>query len=147
MIEILIKYATIYEKDNINMKFPSYFPKGCPPQGAKNIEYEAYRICKNKNILREDFLSYYQLGLAKDSKNIKKYGISLDTNREHLIGLLGLPAQKNRGMKCVAKGITKKNLGVVLLTPSSQYQSHLTWWLKEDADPENYFKCDYIKGE
>ena len=73
MIEILIKYATIYEKDNINMKFPSYFPKGCPPQGAKNIEYEAYRICKNKNILREDFLSYYQLGLAKDSKNIKKH--------------------------------------------------------------------------
>lgn len=134
-------------KKGKDMKFPDYFPKGCPPYEAKNIEYEAYRICKDKNIVREDFLSYYQLGLAKESNNIKKYGVSLDFNREYLIGMLGLPAQKNKNMKCVAKGITKKDLGVVLLTSSARSSSHLTWWLKENADPENYFKSDYIKGE
>ena len=129
------------------MKFPDYFTNGCPPKEAKNIEYCAYRICNDKIIAHTDFLSYYELGLAQKSNNIKKYGISLNTERDTLIAMLGMPAQKNRDMKCVAKGITKEDLGVSMFTPSKDSSTHLTWWLKEGAEPEKYFECDYLKGE
>ena len=45
------------------------------------------------------------------------------------------------------EGITKEDLGVSMFTPSKDSSTHLTWWLKEGAEPEKYFECDYLKGE
>lgn len=129
------------------MKYPNYFPKGCPPKEAKDVEHIVYRICKNKELTHADFLSYYELGLLPNSNDIKKYGISLDMERDRLIAMLGMPSLKNKNMKCVAKGITKKELGVSLQTPSKASTSHITWWLKDGADPEKYFRSDFLKGE
>ncbi len=129
------------------MRYPNYFPKGCPPKEADNTERIVYRICKDANINHTDFLSFYEMGIMQNSTDIKKYGISVNKNKDELITLLGMPSQKNKNMKCIAKGITKKDLGVSAQTPSNTMPSHITWWLKENADPENYFKCDYLKGE
>lgn len=129
------------------MKYPDYFPKGCPPKEANQIEHIVYRICKNKEVSHSDFLSFYEMGLLPNSNDVKKYGISLDLNKEQLVAMLGMPAQKKRNMKCVAEGITKKELGVSLKTPSARSSSHITWWLKSGATPEDYFKCVFVKGD
>ena len=119
------------------MSYPDYFPKGCPPRDAKNIEITAYRICKNNVVTHDDFLSHYQLGLAPNFKDNIKYGVSLLSDKEKALNMLRLPRFNN---KYIAEGITKKGLGVIKNTPTKQIGNvHYTWWLKNDTRPENYF--------
>lgn len=128
------------------MSYPDYFPKGCPPRKAKNVEIEAYRICKDEIVTHSDFLSFHEEGKLAYLDDIKKYGVSLDKDEDTLKAMLKMPSFKKQNKKCIAKGITKKDLGVVLETPSAS-STHLTWWLKVDSKPEKYFQCCYKKGE
>lgn len=119
------------------VSYPNYFPKGCPPKDAKNIEMLAYRICKNNVISHDDFLSHYELGLFPSFGGDIKYGVSLISDKEKAINMLRLPRFSK---SYVAEGITKKGLGVVKNTPSKQHgNAHYTWWLKNNTQPEIYF--------
>ena len=119
------------------MSYPDYFPKGCPPRDAKNIEITAYRICQNNVVTHDDFLSHYQLGLAPLFNGDIKFGVSILSDKEKAFNMLRLPRFSN---KYIAEGITKKGLGVVKNTPTNQFGDvHYTWWLKEGTTPEKYF--------
>ena len=118
------------------MSYPNFFPKGCPPKDAKNIEIIAYRICQNSVVTHDDFLSHYQLGLAPSFNSDIKYGVSILSDKEKAFNMLRLPRFSNKN---IAEGVTKKGLGVVKNTPTKQLGNvHYTWWLKEGANPEKY---------
>lgn len=118
------------------MKFPEYFPEGCPPQNAEPESIEAYRLCKTESITRVDFYSFYELG--KNIKgNINGYGVSVIGNYGEASTLSKMPTHKKEYLAC---GVTDPDCGVVLRTPSRNLSSHITWWLYEDATPEKYFK-------
>lgn len=128
------------------MRYPNYFPKGCPPKDAKNVEIDVYRMCKNSKVSHSDFLSYYELGKAKDLSDLRVYGISLDKDFEKIKAMMGMPFAKHNNFNCIAKGITKKGMGKILATPSNNSRTHITWWLKEGSTPEEHFTCCYRRG-
>ena len=127
--------------------YPEFFPKNCPPIEAIDEEIESYRLCPNNEISHYDFLSFYELGKLKHSNDIKKYGVSLLTDYQQSIAMLGMPKYKKSNNKYIAKGKTAKGLGVVLRTPSKDLSTHITWWLKINSQPENYFSIVYNNEE
>lgn len=117
------------------MDFPAYFPQGCPPSDAQEKELIAYRLCKSNPVVISDFYSYYQLRL--DFNGVNGYGVSLFTDLNEAITLKKMPAHKN---EMLAKGVTSHLCGLMKETPTRRFSSHITWWLYEDARPENYFQ-------
>lgn len=118
------------------MRFPDYFPEGCPPSEAISKEVEVFRMCKSNVIEHSDFLSFYELG-KNINGNVNGYGISVicDSGQAHTLSQM--PAHRQ---EYLAKGSTKSDCGVILETPSRNISSHITWWLYEGATPEKYFK-------
>ncbi len=124
------------------MKYPNYFPQGCPPDDAVAKEIDAYRICKSSIITHSDFLSFYEEG-KKIYGNILGYGISIFSNINEAYTVLKMPAHRK---EYIAKGITNSDCGVIKYTPSSKHSSHYTWWLYENATPEKYFQIIKEQG-
>jgi len=138
MIKIILE-----NKGEKRMKFPDYFPEGCPPEDAISKEIIVYRICKNNPIERKDFASYYELNKGKS--DIKHYGVSVFSNSNEAKMICLLP---NHRQEFIATGKTAEECGKIKLTPSIKSSSHITWWLYENARPEKYFsKMEGIENE
>ncbi|MCI6058627.1 MAG: hypothetical protein MR701_02090 [Clostridiales bacterium] len=118
------------------MKFPNYFPEGCPPKDAISKEEVVYRVCKNDPITRKDFASYYELGKGKH--DVKHYGVSVFSNCGEAKTICLMP---NHRQEFVAKGKTVEECGVIKATPSNKNSSHITWWLYEEARPQEHFNA------
>lgn len=94
-----------------------------------------------------DFLSNYEEDklLGKDiirNANIDKYyGISTYEDISDAKSLLEKVPAKKRILKAISVGSTKEDDGVIRKTPSNKTgASHLTWWLFDEAKPEEYFE-------
>lgn len=126
------------------LKFPSYFPEGCPPDDASNEEIEVYRYCiSNNEVTSDDFISYYQGNPSKYKNEILAYGLSVLLDYDECVKGLKTPALRKK-FKGVAKGFTYKDMGVIKRTPNSRSKSHCTWWLYEGVKPESSFKIQTI---
>lgn len=124
---------------NDELKFPGYFPPGCPPNDASNEELEVYRYCVNSDrVLADDFISYYQGNPNKYKNIIIAYGLSVLLSREECEKGLKFPSIKKK-FSGFAKGVTYKDRGVIKRTPNNVSKSHCTWWIYEGIQPENDF--------
>lgn len=118
------------------------------PQGSIFQELSVFRWVKQSDCVKErDFLSNYEEDklLGKDiirNANIDKYyGISTYEDISDAKSLLEKVPAKKRILKAISVGSTKEDDGVIRKTPSNKTgASHLTWWLFDEAKPEEYFE-------
>ena len=105
-----------------------------------DTEYNSYDQTKNvyaKHISYDlDFDSYYELGKGKS--DVKHYGVSIFSNCGEAKTICQMP---NHRQEFVAKGKTVEECGVIKATPSNKNSSHITWWLYEEARPEEHFNA------
>lgn len=142
--EILMKFPVILRNKLVSKEMELY----------DNIEfcYEeicAYRCITRKNtddlmVTRKDFMSNAEIGRKKirgegdDLENIPEYyGVSLFTDKKQLELRLKLP-KKN---KKIIKGNIFCKGGPILRGKNT----HICWWLYEDADVSN-FKIENCEG-
>ena len=121
------------------LKFPVYFPLGCPPKDAVAKELDVYRLCKSDKITPEDFLSFYQTAPRKYAKLINAYGLSVYPSIEDCYSAMRKAPHLRKKYSAVAHGITYTFTGKVLDTPSKNNPNHITWWLYEGVQPHTYF--------
>lgn len=121
------------------MTYPNWFPKNCPPADCEMRNKLLYRLCKGSNPNPDDFLSYYLLG--KKFSGVNGYGISMLASLEDAKKYFLLPAKvvKDKRFHSIAKGFTEDD-GVWKYTHSDRYKSHVTWWLKDGAEPWKRFE-------
>ena len=121
------------------MSYPDYFPKDCPPPNCQTENKLLYRLCVGNEISPEDFKSYYLMGLSFNGN--LGYGLSMIASLEEARRYFLLPKKivKDKKFKSIAKGYTE-NDGVWQYTPTNRYKSHITWWLKDGAEPWKRFE-------
>lgn len=121
------------------MHYPDYFPENCPPNDCETTNKLLYRFCKGDIVCENDFLSYFQLG--KKFNDIIGYGLSMLSSLEEAKNYLLLSPKliKDKKFKSIAKGYTESD-GVWKHTPTNKFASHVTWWLKDGAEPWKRFE-------
>jgi len=126
------------------MRFPKYFPKGCPPADSSEASGTFYRTIKGRIPLKKDFLPYWLLKPHKQQEWIQKgkacqaCGLSLNTNIEDLKRKQEIiPSIRGK----IAKGTLEPKTGKIKSTPSLRDTSHHTWWVPDSIkDPSIFFK-------
>lgn len=123
-------------------EWPSFFPNGIPPAGARVASGQAYRIVRTIPPLPTDFRSTYEddvdrLGHPRDSTDPSLYGTSL-----HL-SLAGSVATRKRfpplrGRR-IATGTLVPRHGQM---SEADARSHITVWFKVEAQPHRDFSVD-----
>lgn len=115
-----------------------------PPINSMEKDVISYRLTTKKGIVHSaDFVSKYELDKAKDrvNKNLlgddRYYALSVFEDQEDAEQLLRMQGWRFKG---IARGLTKSEDGCIRFTPSEDHQSHISWWLYEDAAPEKYFE-------
>lgn len=130
-----------------NRKYPDFFPEHCPPVDALDHEVKVYRLIVGEEVDSTDFKSQHELGKLKRITSespdfFKKFGLSVNMEFSELESVWrGNPFLKKR-FKNIASGITYKDYGVIKCTPSKLQKNHHTWWLFEDANPDEYFEIE-----
>ena len=125
-----------------NHKFPSYFPKGCPPPDALPERITAYRLCKNRNVTELDFVPLALNPKRKFNTNeklIQAYGVSVFTDVEGCKQAINASPKLRDIVSCIACGEIDEDKGVIKKTPSNTSNSHVTWWVYEDVQPHTFF--------
>jgi len=122
------------------LKFPDYFPQGCPPSEAVFKEMDVYRLCVNSTPCEEDFQSFYLSDPKKYAGNIRAYGISTFPSFKACESALRKCVNLRNKYKFCAHGITYIYTGKVMNTPSKANPKHITWWLYDGVKPHTYFK-------
>ena len=128
------------------MRWPSYFPEGCPPEAAVPANGVVYRLVTNNPPTIRDF---QPLRIKQPHRNFKEcecQACGLSVQRE--VGdarelMRRIPAFKERQ---VAQGNLNPKFGMIMPTPTrkSRGTSHHTWWLPEKIDPSSLFSV--LKG-
>ena len=145
VITLLVKTINI-DKRGIKMKAPKCkdIPLDLwPPKDSAEQNLEVFRLTQQKGVvLQSDFLSIYEINKRRNRINqdnlrdISYYGVSLFSDIDDANNLLRKMGWK---FKDISQGITKSSDGCLRKEPSKAGQSHLDWWLYEDATPEDYF--------
>lgn len=120
-----------------NRKFPDYFPEGCPPDDAKEMETHAYRFCENPIYEHdENWKTFYDRNPEKYKNMIQAYGLSFFLDKRNTEKFMKTKSFKNI---TIVEGLITSDTGVVKDT-SKNNNAHHTWWLYENVKPHLYFK-------
>lgn len=121
-------------------KFPDYFPAGCPPAEAEELEIEVYRLCRNIIPEEKDFETFYQINPEKWKNNFEAYGVSVFKSFIEIQTMREKDPRLRAKFKTYAAGCTYEYTGVIQHTSKKLRESHYTWWLYEGVKPHEYFK-------
>lgn len=120
--------------------WPTYFPDGCPPDGAVPADGVVFRLVGQVPPTLMDFRPVRIEQPHRDLEHCLCIACGLSVNRkiedtERL--RRRVPAFRN---KRIARGVLAHSLGVMRHTPSSGGgPSHHTWWLPDGVDPSDRF--------
>lgn len=141
------------DKENSLRIFPVFMKRHiqCPPNEARAEEVEVYRICKTGCIEQASFLPSY-LEYEKngcldrlDLNDVGSYSLSCFAKaRDARNKLIFFTKKEPRAI--AAKGITSADCGVIQRTRERKKtrDSHIDWWLYENAEPWKYFKEENV---
>lgn len=130
--------------------FPDNFEKTLRDAGAKEQEFNVYRVAKSGILNRDAFLSTFEeekkglvLKQRRSSNSLSLYSTSCSLDLERIMGLLQFFMQSNP-KAIILKGVTSSECGLSQLTAAriEGYRDpyHVDWWLYRDADPCRYFE-------
>ncbi len=129
------------------MKWPSFFPAGCPPENAQPSFGEVFRLVKKDPPTSEDFKSHRETQPDKKFDVLECEVCSLSVFRD-MGDILNLkkrvPAMRKR---LVSQAILNESLGKILHTPSLGGKSHYSWWVPVDVQPWILFHVVKIQQE
>lgn len=135
-------------------KFPACFPKNFEtdilPKEAKFKYKSVYRVIKSGTINREGFISTHEeieRGLIPPKKRLSpqdpgRYSTSCNIEYEDAEYMLNV-FMRHHPRPVIAKGTTEITCGPCQLTSErdvNRKDSHVDWWVYEDADPQEYFR-------
>lgn len=130
--------------------FPDNFEDEILPAEAKNENKPVYRIIKFGSINRDSFISTYeeiQKGLMPPPKrplNPINPGIySTSCNMEYSEAEYWLKVfMRHHPRAFIASGETEASCGPCQLTSEREKRkdTHVDWWIYENAEPQKYFK-------
>lgn len=123
----------------VTLKFPSYFPKGCPPEDATDEEMLLFRMCKGPVPTAEDFLTFFQIDPEKYKGHILAYGLSVFKSEDDCQRARKKSPRLRTQYKYCASGTTNKDRGKILATPTKVNPHHITWWVYEGVEPSTFF--------
>lgn len=110
------------------MKWPSFYPEGCPPADAPDASGEVYRLVKSNPPESGDFVSFAEESPARFGENCKGCGLSVFTSKRDAEQLLN----RVQGLRVLGKFVAIATLdeshGKLKPTPTRVRQSHHTWW-------------------
>lgn len=121
------------------MRFPEYFPEGCPPAEASDNEILLFRFCQSAIPTEDDFVSYYQRNPKKYSGNIQAYGLSVFPTEEDCISARKKSPFLSKKYPFWSSGKNTPERGKTLKTPSKENPAHITWWVYEGVSPHTFF--------
>lgn len=138
--------------NNENPKCKDIPKKLWPPQNSIETELEVYRLLRQKGVVTyDDFLSLYELHKQrnmiqkKDIYSDDYYSVSVFEDKEDALKLMNKVPYTKKKFKDISVGITKTDDGC-LRKSSNSGNSHVDWWLYEDANPEKYFVLEKEEG-
>lgn len=118
------------------MKFPDYFPEGCPPADATEAVGDVFRIVRAGEIGEADFRSHHELGIALGAPACARCGVSLfdsfdgAMHRRRLSPYLGA---------FISHGRLAPSAGKMKLTKPSS--GHIEWWAFEGTKRSGFFEA------
>lgn len=127
--------------------FPSYFPKGCPPDEASGEERMLYRLCKGATPQESDFVPFYLINPTRFKNQFNAYGLSVFFTVEDCNSALSKSPRLREKCKYIACGLNNYERGKFLQTPSKENPNHVTWWVYEGIKPHSFFSIYGERGE
>ena len=119
------------------MKWPDYFPNGCPPDDSEYPNGTVYHFTNKRNPKEKDFLTHMQRQKPCNDR-CKGCGLSVFTIFEEMLRLKGLPYFKK---KFIASANLKPDHGKIKNTPSAATsEDHHTWWVPTNVQPWDLFQ-------
>lgn len=133
--------------DKLKRKFPSYFSNFELPEGAREQRIDVYRACKTQKVDKESFLpsfeeNNYSYGVGDNPSDPGLYSLSTYAKPKDIKRF----ANTNNAFRPpykIARGITEPACGLSQRTSerkSKRKDSHVDWWIYENAKPHQYFK-------
>ncbi|CAI8817996.1 conserved hypothetical protein [Brevibacillus sp. IT-7CA2] len=129
--------------EETKMFWDDHFPDQCPPIDARCEEMIVYRLTKQKQPGKEDFLSHKMRYPSRDFSPLdcQACGLSVHTDYEDVLKLKNrLPALRKFH---ISIGRIFKDSGVVKETPSKNEKSHVTWWVRTGYQGIQHHFSDY----
>lgn len=133
--------------DKLKKKFPSYFENFQLPEGAREQRFEVFRACKTQKVDRESFTPTFEENECLDCDgddlsdpglySLSTYGKPKDIKRFANTNHQFRPPYK------IAKGITEPTCGLSQITKErkpKRKDSHIDWWIYENAEPHQHFE-------
>ena len=128
-------------------KFPDYFEEfHIPPEGAREEEIEVFRACITQKCDKESFTPTFEKQKFEyledqDSYDPGIYSLSVYAKAKDLKRFLTTNSRYRKPHK-LAKGITYPKYGVCQRTSERKKckNSHIDWWLYENAEPYRDFE-------
>jgi hypothetical protein len=121
-------------------RFPSYFPDGCPPDAATDVEKELYRLCESSPPTPEDFISFYLRDPYKYKNICQAYGLSVFDSEDACKKACDKVPRLRKKYKYRSRGFNTPDRGKILATPSKAHSQHITWWVYEGVEPHTFFE-------
>lgn len=119
--------------------WPTFFPGGCPPDGAEVATGVVLRLVSNNPPAQEDFRPWaVENGrVLQSAAACKSCAMSVYDQLEDVRRLQRrVPGQR---LKSVAQGVLTPEMGVTRLTPGKE-SSHRSWWAPDALDPSAAFE-------
>ena len=148
-VEIIVDIQKLKEK------FPCGFPVERLPEGAKEENIVAYRICRSGAVEAASFLPTYldEISRTKENENevqdIGHYSLSVFEKESEARRMLKFFRGK-QPCAIAAKGSTDASCGMTQRTKerTGTKSSHIDWWLYDGAAPHLFFNMvDMEKAE
>lgn len=130
--------------ETLKKKFPHGFPVERLPEGAKEENITAYRICRSGKVEAASFLPTYLDEISKvkeiDDEDMGYYSLSVFEKASEAKRMLKFFRGK-QPCAIAAKGVTDASCGMTQRTKerTGKKTSHIDWWLYEGAVPHLFF--------
>lgn len=133
------------EQRRLKKIFPDYFSRFELPEGAREENIVVYRACKTGNCDEESFKpSFEENGFQyfenDDPKDPGIYSLSTYEKPKHIKRYVKFTSEYGKPYK-IAVGKTDPQYGLVQRTKERKKKanSHVDWWLYQDAKPYKSF--------
>jgi len=118
------------------LRWPTHFPIGCPPEDATEAEGEVFRFTRPPEVSEADFRSHVERGL-RPASDCEAAGLSVYTDvSDALAAWEAIPGMRRRNL---ARGALTPEHGAMRPTPREMTPSHHTWWKWADVEPTSAF--------
>ena len=128
----------LHERNTATLKFPTHYPKNCPPKDADDAHGIVYRLVDCDPPQKHNFKSVYELTGKKKrlTPNQKNCGLSVQRSIKDIKKLKENKALV-RGLRkrLIARGKLNPALGKIKHTGNNKSPSHHTWWVPLGAEP------------